>query len=164
MPNLTQKPSNRHWSVGAPPMPAAKRAPVRSSWLIALRCRLRRNAIDRELAAGADPGSNECRHLRASQLTAASNREALAAAYERLLGAAARFDPLDDVVSVNWRGVGAARLRLDRLVHRLREDPDVRPHGVARARVLLTDRKGALGDRTDDGRLSDEVRSTLAAL
>jgi hypothetical protein len=134
-----------------------------SSWLTALRCRLRRNAVDRELAAGADPDSSECRHLRASELTGESNRQALAAAYERHIVAATSSPPLD-VVPVNWRGVRAATPRLDRLSQRLREDPGVRVQGVARARLLLTDRESALYDKDDDSGLVHEVRSTLALL
>ena len=127
---------------------------MRSSWLTALRCRLRRNAVDRELAAGADPDSSECRHLRASELTGESNRKALAAAYERHIVAATSSPPLD-VLPVNWRGVRAQSLR---------EDPGVRVQGVARARLLLTDRESALYDKDDDSGLVHEVRSTLALL
>lgn len=136
---------------------------MRSLRLTALRCRLRRNAIDRELAAGADPDSSECRHLRASELTGESNRKALAAAYERHIVAATSFPPLD-VVPVNWRGVRAATPRLDRLAQRLREDRGVRAQGVARARLLLADGDSALHDKDDDSGLVHEVRSTLALL
>ena len=139
------------------------RASIRSSWLTALRCRLRRNAVDRELAAGADPDSSECRHRRASELTGDSNRQALAAAYERHIVAATSFPPLD-VVPVNWNGVRAAPPRLDRLSQRLREDPGVRAQGVARARLLLADGDSALYATDDDMALVHEVRSTLALL
>jgi hypothetical protein len=143
--------------------------PVLTSWtptvqgLTALRCRLRRNAIDKELAAGADPDSGECHHRRASELTSESNRQALAAAFERHLAAATSFPPLD-VLPVNWHGVRAATPRLERLVKRLREDPGVRVQGIARARLLLTDADSALYAKDDDTRLADEVRSTLALL
>jgi hypothetical protein len=156
------------WTLGFPPawIPhLSSGSPVRErcSWLIALRCRLRRNAIDQELAAGVDPDSSECRHRRAAELTAASNRRALAAAYERHLVAATSFPQLD-VVPVNWRGMRAAAPRLDRLAQRLREDPRVRAQGVARARLFLTDRDGPMYGEGDDTRLADEVRSTLALL
>jgi hypothetical protein len=165
------KPKTPHdpWFIGFPFLAAprsagsARRERRRSSWLIALGCRLRRTAIDRELAAGADPDSSECRHLRASQLTSEGNREALAGAYERLLDAATSFPPLD-VLPVNWRAVRAARPRLERLAHRLRKDRGVRAQGVARARLLLTDQNTALHVRDPDSRLTDEVRSTLALL
>lgn len=138
------------------------REALRSSWLIALRCRLRRNAIDRELAAGADPDSSDCRHLRASELTGERNRHALAAAYERHITAATSTPPLD-VVPVNWRGVRAVTPRLARLAQRLREDRGVRAQGVARAWLLLTDGDSALYAK-DDSSLVNEVRSTLALL
>jgi hypothetical protein len=135
----------------------------RQSWLIALRCRLRRNAIDKELAAGAEPDSTECRQLRASELTGRRSRQALAAAVERHIAAATTIPPLD-VLPVNWRGVRAAAPQLDRLSHRLREDPNVRAQGVARVQLLLTERDGALYAQGEDTRLVDEVRSTLALL
>ena len=171
MTDLTEhKPSHSPWFLGFPFLSAPRttntntRAATRgSSWLVALRCRLLRNAIDRELAAGADPDSRECRHLRASQLTAESHRQALAADYERLLTAATTFPQLD-VVPVNWCGVRAARPRLDHLVQRLREDPQVSAQGVARARLLLTDGDSALHERNADERLVDEISSALALL
>jgi hypothetical protein len=171
MTDLTKHRSSYNpWIIGfpflAPPRTPGRRPgrePLRRSWLIALRCRLRRNAIDRELAAGADPDSSECRHLRAAELTAASTREALAAAYERHLVAATSIPPLD-VVPVNWSGVRAAAPRLDRLAQRLRADPRVRAQGVARARLLLTDGDSALYAKDEGLSLVDEVRSTLALL
>lgn len=169
MTDLTEhKPSDSASFVGFPFLPAAptpdgKRAPRRSSWRIALRCRLRRNALDRELAAGADPDSNECRHRRASQLTTQSNRDMLAEGYERYLVAATSVFPLD-AVPANWRGIRAATPRLEHLVQRLREDRSVRAQGVARARLLLTQRKSALHAKDNDSHLLDEVRSALAFL
>jgi hypothetical protein len=170
MTDLTKtRPSYNPWIIGLPfwsprqPGGPPRREPSRRSLLVAMRCRLRRNAIDRELAAGADPESSECRRLRAAQLTAASSRQALAAAYERHIVGAASFPQLT-VVPVNWRAVRAATPRLDRLVERLREDPRVRAQGVARARLLLTDNDGALYAGDDDRCLVHDVRSTLALL
>ena len=163
------KASHDPWFIGFPFLPAtpvagaARHEPLRSSWLIALRCRLHRNVIDRQLAAGADPDSSQCRHMRAAQLTSESNREALATAYERLLCAATGFPRLD-VLPVNWRAVCAARPRLERLAERLREDCGIRAQGVARARLLLTDPDTALNVKDRDSPLMDEVRSTLALL
>lgn len=170
MTDLTKpRPSYNPWISGLPfwsprqPGPPPRRKPPRRSWLIALRCRLRRNAIDEELAAGADPESSACRHLRASELTAARSRRALAAAYERHIAAATSFPQLD-VLPVNWGGVRAATPRLAHLARRLREDPRVRAQGVARARLLLTDRDSALSAKGGDQDLDNEVRATLALL
>jgi hypothetical protein len=118
--------------------------------------------IDRELADGADPDSSECRHRRASQLTAQSSREALAADFERLIAAATSVSPLDAVLP-NWDGIRAARPRLDRLAQRLRADRTVRPQGIARARLLLVARDSIL-NKDGESRLEDEVRSILALL
>ena len=64
------------WLIGFPFLPATRatgkppsQEPRSSSWLDRFHCRLHRRAIDRELAAGADPNSSDCRHRRASQLT-----------------------------------------------------------------------------------------------
>jgi hypothetical protein len=134
-----------------------------SSWLIGMRCRLRRTAIDRKLAGGADPESSECLHRRASELTRESDRRALAAAYQRHVDASTHFPQLD-VLRLNWPAVRAATPRLQRLAQRLREDPGVTPRGVARARLLLADRESPLYVQGDTARFENEVRSTLALL
>lgn len=168
MPYLTDhKPSQSPWSTGfpvpTPGTPDTRTRPGRPPWLVALRCRLHRNAIDRELAAGGDPDSSECRHLRASQLTAQRSRESLATAYERFLAGAMSVFPLD-AVPLNWRGIRAATPSLDRLAQRLRQDRSVTPQGVARARLLLVARDSALNDKEAESRLVDEARSILALL
>ena len=170
MTDLTKHRSSYNpWILGFPSLPAPptpgedpRRERRRSSWLIALRCRLRKNSIDHELAAGTDPNSSECRHFRAAQLTAASSRKALADAYERHVDAATSSPQLD-VLSVNWSAVRAAAPRLRHLARRLREDPGVRAQGVARARLLLTERDSALHAK-DDLSLVHYIRSTLALL
>ena len=171
MTDLTKyRSSYNPWLLGFPYLPdqpkpdgSPGRQPRQRSWLIALRCRMRRRAIEQELAAGADPDSSECRHLRASELTAESNRQALAAALERHLVAASHVPPLD-VLPVNWHAVRAAAPRLERLAERLREDPRVRAQGVARTRLLFTDANSALFAKDDDLSLAHEVRSALALL
>ena len=170
MTDLTKHRSSYNpWIIGFPHLPAPRapgedrpRERGRSSWLVALRCRLRKNSIDRELAAGTNPDSSDCRHLRAAQLTAASSRRSLADAYERHIAAATRSPQLD-VIGINWSAVRAATTRLEHLVRRLRNDPRVRAQGVARARLLLTEGDSALHAK-DDLSLIDEVRSTLALL
>jgi hypothetical protein len=171
MTDLTKyRSSYNPWLLGFPSLPdrpspdgLPRKELSRGSWLAALRCRFRRNTIDRELAAGADPHSSECRHRRAAELTAPSSRDALAAAYERHV-AAASADISLDVVPVNWRAVRAAAPRLEHVARRLRDDPRVRAQGVARARLLLTERDSALYGNGDELQLVDEVRSALALL
>jgi hypothetical protein len=169
MSNLTEhRSSHNPWTTGfpflwAPRTPRGLPLRRRRSWLIALRCRLRRNAIDKELAAGAEPDSTPCRQLRASELTARRNRQTLAAAIERHIAAATSIPPLD-VLPVNWRSVRAATPRLDRLAQRLREDARVKPQGVARVQLLLTDGDSALYAKDQVTTLADEIRSTLALL
>jgi hypothetical protein len=135
----------------------------RMSWLDALRYRLRRFDTTRELAAGAGPRSSEALQRRASELTRESSRLKLADSYERLLAGVVGPKPYG-IAPVNWRGVAASKARINQLVKRLREDPDVRPQGAARAWVLLNDRDGALFARDDVSGFAHEVRSALALL
>jgi hypothetical protein len=159
--------SQNPWIVGFP-APLGLQTPPgsharRGSFLAGLRCRLRRGELDRELAAGADPESTECLRRRACELTARSQRAGLAAAYERLL-AEASAPPILLRAPVNRGGVRESAPRLAHLATRLREDPDVRAQGVARARVLLTDAAGPLYAPHGGPRFGDAVRSALASL
>jgi hypothetical protein len=135
----------------------------RRSWLDSLRYRLRRFNTTRELAAGAGPRSSEALHRRASELTRESSRLKMAESYERLLAGVIGPTPYG-LAPVNWRGVGASKARIKQLAKRLREDPDVRPQGTARAWLLLTDRDSALFARDDVSGFAEEVRSALALL
>ena len=160
MTNTEQKP----WAVSYPFLsPMRDRREPRRSWLIALRCRLRRSAIDRELAAGQDVESSECRQRRAAELTRESSRFALATAYERLLVCILSPQPYG-LLPINWDGVRAARPRIEALAKRLREDPRVKAQGAARARLLLMERDSALYAKHDVAGLVHEVRSSLALL
>jgi hypothetical protein len=169
MSDLTKhRSSHNPWTSGfpflwVPRTPSGLPRRERRLWLTALRCRMRRKAIDKELAAGVDPDSTECRHRRASELTGRRNRQALAAAVERHLAEATSIPPMD-VLPVNWRNVDTASPRLKRLAQRLREDPHVRAQAVARVQLLLTDGGSALFRKSDDLSLVAEVRSTLALL
>jgi len=137
--------------------------PPRKSWLDSLRYRLRRFDTTRELAGGAAPRSSEALHRRASELTRESSRLKMAESYERLLAGVIGPTPYG-VAPVNWKGVAASKSRIRQLAKRLREDPDVRPQGTARAWVLLNDRDSALFARDDVSGFAEEVRSALALL
>jgi hypothetical protein len=89
-------------------------------------------------------------------------REALAVSYENLLAGLTHTLPFG-LAHPNWRAVRVATPLLERLADRLRQDPGVRAHGIARAKRLLSERESALYAR-DDVRLADEARSVLAAL
>ena len=145
------------------PTESAQLEPPRNPWLVGLRCRLQRGKIDRQLARGADPSSSQCRRRRATELTAQKERAKLATAFDRVR-THAEVAPRLSVAPVNWRGVRACAPSLARLAQRLREATEVRPQGVARAEVLLTDGTSALYAPGDESRLSAELRSTLAAL
>ena len=89
-------------------------------------------------------------------------REALAVSYENLLAGMTHTLPFG-LAHPNWRAVRVAAPLLERIASRLREDPGVRAKGVARAKLLLSERGSALYAR-DGARLVDEATSTLAAL
>lgn len=171
MPDRTKyRSSHNPWIIGYPYLPpdnpevsATRKRRERPSWIVRLRCRLHRDGIDHELAAGADPDSSECRHRRAAELTAASERRRLAADYERLVARAATSTGYG-IVPVDWRGVRAAAPRLEAIAQKLREDQRVRPQGVARARLLLTDGASSLYLPHGQPNLAAEVRSALALL
>ena len=171
MTDLTKyRSSYNPWIIGFPSLPAVRpggdsrrQDPKRRPWIARLRCRLHRDAIDQELAAGADPNSSECRHRRAAELTTPSERRKLAAVYERLVVQSAS-PPMLSAAPVNWQGVRAATPRLVMLAAKLRANPRVRAQGVAQARLLVTSGTSSLYLHHDESRLVDEVRSALALL
>ena len=93
---------------------------------------------------------------------AAGERRRLADAYEQLIVRAAESPTVNG--PANWRELRAATPLIARLAQRLREDPESRAQGVARAEHLLADDAGALYVPHAEQRLADEVRSTLARL
>ena len=134
-----------------------------NSFVAWLRYRLHRRSIDRELADGADPESNPDRHRRACELTAENERSKLARSIDRLL-ARSEAPPSLTIAPINWRGVRASSSRLKRLAQRLRGDANVRPQGVARTEILLSEVDSPLYTPGGELSLPDEVRSTLALL
>jgi hypothetical protein len=131
--------------------------------LAGVRCRLRRTAIDRELAAGADPAADECRRRRAVELTTPETRRNLARDYEHLL-AQSLDPPMLAAVPYDWAGMRPSAARMERLVLRLRFDPAVRPQGVARARLLLVEPSSPLRRHGSAEELGSAIRATLAQL
>ena len=101
-------------------------------------------------------------HPRVPKLTAVGERRTLADAYEQLIVRAAESPSANG--PANWREIRAATPLIARLAQRLREDPEVRAQGVAKAEHLLADDAGALYAPHDQQRLAEEVRSTLARL
>jgi hypothetical protein len=134
-----------------------------AKFFVWLRCRLHRSRIDRELADGASPDTDPCRHRRACELTARSEREKLASSIDALLALRAKTRAVR-VVPVNWRGVQASSRRLEQLARRLRGESEVTPQGVARAARFLGDMTSPLFIPEDELGFAAEVRTTLALL
>jgi hypothetical protein len=106
----------------------------------ALRARLHRTGLDRDLAAGRRPDSSPAHALRAEQLTSHRCRRALAKGLDRLIAAAGAPRPAMTAAIAPSRGeVRAARDLLEALAARLRDETAVRPRGVALVRILLVD-------------------------
>jgi hypothetical protein len=126
---------------------------------------LRRAALDRRLANGADTTDSRALTARAWQITRPSARERLAAGLDRVLVDAARPRRERSArVPVCRAEVEVARREILRLVERLRDPRPVYPRGVALARRLLTDGGGPLYAASANDELWRQVRRAAAAL
>jgi hypothetical protein len=120
---------------------------------------LRAGRLDRELAAGRPPATDQALALHAERLTRPAARHRLAAALRRLVRGERAPVPI-----ARERVCGAAPdLRL--LASRLDGPGRVAPAGVARARLLVGDGTGPLYDRSaDPDALARAAERALAAL
>jgi hypothetical protein len=112
-----------------------------------LRCQLRvhwhRLALDRELAAGREPEENHLLADRAGQLIARDHRHKLAVSVRRLVAEAeSPRIALSAAVPLCRTTIGSWREALLGLADRLDAAAPLRPCGVARALILLTDGTG----------------------
>jgi hypothetical protein len=103
-----------------------------------LAARIKRFALDRELAAGADPQGSGLLACRAEQLRSAPTRRHLAADLRDLVKQADHPAGLSAAAPIG-RGVRAVRSRLLILAARVEADPDVRPRGMAMLKLMLAD-------------------------
>jgi hypothetical protein len=127
--------------------------------------RLRRAALDRQLAAGADPAASVALERRAARITAASCRAELALGIERVLEAAEE-PPLTFSSSAPLRRaeVLASRDALLGLASDLRNEGSVCARGVALTRRLLTDTRSPLYSATGAGDIEYAARAARDAL
>jgi hypothetical protein len=100
--------------------------------------RIKRFALDRKLAAGADPRGDDLLACRAEQLRSAPMRSRVAADIRNLVKLADR-PPVLSAAAPIAPGVRVARSRLLILAARIETDPDVRPAGVAAIKLMLAD-------------------------
>lgn len=112
-------------------------------WATRNLARLRRSALDRALAQGADPSSCEQIAARAAQLAGAPTRTRLAAALERL-ALIADGPPSRVRVSPSRTAVQANREQLLELAAVLRRDDPLYARGIATLAVLVTDGTGPI--------------------
>ena len=120
--------------------------------LAALRARLRRESLDRELASGIAPWRSPAHAARALQLTSARRRENYAQGLERVLAETERVDGAGGSISNRFSGVvppNAAAVMLCaptiwEIVATLRAPAPVSAEGMARLRTLLSDGAGPL--------------------
>lgn len=112
--------------------------PSRESTLARLRLRVRRDELDRKLAAGADPRRQDDLGRRAAELGGAEERLRIAAAIDRVLDevCAAPPPPLRAAAAPGRPTVRACAARLRAIAGRLRSDHPIPAAGVARAALL----------------------------
>jgi hypothetical protein len=147
-------------------VPETALAPVAPRTRARIRALLHPAALDRRLAAGADPARDPELAARAAVLLRRTTRRQIAAGLESAVAAA--YDngrhPLSAAAPV---AVGSVRDSLDQLTalaERLRAPEPVRPQGVALARELLVDGTGPLYAHQGGGALEQVAISALAAL
>jgi hypothetical protein len=115
----------------------ARRSESTTDRTLGLRVRIRRHVLDREIAAGLDPGDDPARATRAQQLLSAHERRCVAGCLTNILEAAdeRHADPTSPL-KLNHAEVLATRHDLLALIAALRSDRVLAARGVALARLL----------------------------
>lgn len=147
-------------------VPDTALAPVSTRTRARIRALLHPGALDRRLAAGADPARDRELAARASMLLRRSTRLQIADGLEDAVAAAYRGGrhPFTAAVPVSEPAVREAREELLALTRRLRMPEPVRPQGVALARELLIDGTGPLYAHHGPAVLQGVARAALFAL
>jgi hypothetical protein len=133
----------------------------RETTLTRLRLRVRRDELDRKLAAGADPHNHGDLGRRADELAGTAERLRIARAIDRVIeGACAAPPPPPRSVAAPGRpAVRACVPRLRAVAGRLRSDHAIPADGVARAALLVDEPAGPLFAATTT---EDALRHVLA--
>jgi hypothetical protein len=133
--------------------------------LLAVHVWLRRGALSRAIAAGADPSSSPELARRARQLTSNEFRLTLAAGLTRILKDTERNRAaLTAAVPLQRREIIAARNDIERLAQDLRGPDEVQSRGMALVDELLTDGCSPFYTPGPKGELDLAVRRARAAL
>ena len=132
---------------------------------VRLRVRIRRHVLDREIAAGLDPGDDLARATRAQQLLTADERRCVAGSLANILDAAdeRHADPASPL-KLNHAEVLAARHDILALIAALRSDRVIAARGVARARLLTTADNSPLLRVRPELSVQEAVAEAIAAL
>jgi hypothetical protein len=125
--------------------------------------RLRGAALDRALAAGADPSASRLLAARALELTTPGARRTLAEALEIVLRGAQR-PPSRRRLAPPRAAVDANAATLSELAARLRSGAPAHAPGIAKVATLITDGTGPLYERGDGAALAAALRDACAAL
>ena len=112
--------------------------PSREGYMTRLRVRVRRAALDRRLAAGADPGADADLSRRAEELTEGEARRRIAMVIERLIAeAGGPPPPFSSKAPLAHTAIVACSPRLRAIAGRLESDHIVTAKGVAQAAMLI---------------------------
>lgn len=120
--------------------------------------------LEARLAAGEAPATDAALGLRARQLSSVCCRERIAHGLELVLAENVRLEAVSSALPVHHEALGAARSVLEQVVVALRMEGPVNPHGVARARRLLTEAASPLYAPRQVQALQDAAREALLAL
>ena len=112
--------------------------PPRDTYMTRLRVRLRRDGLDRRIAAGEDPYGDADLGRRAAQLTEPDTRRRIAATIDRLIDdAAGPPAPFSSKVPLARTAIVVCAPRLCEIAGRLDGDQEVSARGVAQAAMLV---------------------------
>jgi hypothetical protein len=143
----------------------ARRSPRANGRLLGLRVWLRRGALDRALAGGANEAADPQLAYRAEQLTSPRSRRPLAAGLNRTIREAGRpARSLTAAVPLQRHQVLAARDEIEQLARDLAGPDEVQPRGVLAVHALLTHGDSPFFTPSPDGTLNHAVRHARAAL
>jgi hypothetical protein len=140
--------------------------PAHEGYLTRLRVRLRRDGLDRRIAAGEDVYADADLGRRAAQLTEPDTRHRIAVTIDRVIDEAAEPPaPFSSKVPLARAAIITCAPRLCEIAGRLDGDQEVAPRGVAQAAMLVREGDSPLfTPRISDVALNRRLTAVVAAL